>query len=98
MRNLLLAHEPAEGVFEFGLLDEKVIFGIDSGSVLGALEVEREPLLNALQSGALREVQKQHQVQDNRRGEDGVAAQEVDFDLHRVAQPAKEVDVVPALL
>ena len=57
MRNLLLPHEPPEGVFQFGLLDEKIVFRIDTGSVLGALEVEREPLLDALQLCALRQVQ-----------------------------------------
>ena len=32
------------------------------------------------------------------RSENGVAAEEVHLDLHRIAQPAKDVDVVPGFL
>src|SRR5207247_378594 len=31
-------------------------------------------------------------------GEDGIAAQEVDLDLHRIAEPSEDVDVVPSFL
>ena len=48
--------------------------------------------------GALREVHEQREVEDDRRREDRVAAEEVDLDLHRVAEPPEDVDVVPALL
>jgi hypothetical protein len=34
----------------------------------------------------------------NRRGQNRVAAEKVDLDLHRVAQPAEDVDVVPGFL
>ena len=61
------------------------------------LEVERQPLLDARQAGALRQVEKQRDVEHDRRGENAVAAEEVDLELHVVAQPAHEIDVVPAL-
>ena len=38
-----------------------------------------------------------HQVQRNGRGQDGVAAEEIHLDLHGIAQPAKNVDVIPTL-
>ena len=44
----------------------------------------------------LREIEEEREVEDDRRGQDGVAAEEVDFDLHGVAEPAEDVDVVPA--
>ena len=59
-------------------------------------EVEAQPLLDALHAGALGEVEKQHQVEYERRGEDRIAAQEIDLDLHRIAEPAEDIDVVPA--
>ena len=39
---------------------------------------------------------KRHEVERERSGEDGVAAEEVDLELHGVAEPAEDVDVVPA--
>ena len=42
-------------------------------------------------------IDQQHQVEHNRRRQNRVAAQEVDFDLHRIAQPSEDIDVVPTL-
>jgi hypothetical protein len=47
---------------------------------------------------ALREVEQEGEVEHDRRREDRVAAEEVDLHLHRVAEPAEQIDVVPALL
>jgi hypothetical protein len=63
-----------------------------------ALVVEREPLLDSLHPGALRKIREQGQIEHYRRGENGVAAQEVDLDLHWIVHPADDVDVVPAFL
>ena len=71
---------------------------VDRGGVLRALEVEREPLLDAAHPGPVGEVEEEREVEDERRGEDRIAAEEVDLQLHRVAHPAEEVDAVPALL
>ena len=46
---------------------------------------------------ALGKIQEEDEVERDGRGKDGVAAEEVDLDLHRIAEPAEDVDVVPAL-
>src|SRR5271154_6120795 len=61
------------------------------------LEVKTQPLLNSSQACALCEIQEQNQVEHNRRCQDRIPAKEIDFDLHRIAEPAEDVDVVPAL-
>ena len=70
--------------------------GYKSGRRLWRFEVERKPLLHAFHARTLSEIQKQRQVKNDRRGEDRVAAEEVDLDLHRIPEPAEDVDVVPA--
>ena len=62
VRDLLFAHHPAQGVLELRLLDEEVVLGVDRGSVLGTLEVEGQPFLDALHAGALGEVEEQREV------------------------------------
>ena len=47
---------------------------------------------------ALREIEEQRQVEHDRRRENAVAAEEVDLELHRIAEPADQIDVVPAFL
>src|SRR5205085_1548218 len=83
---------------ELHQVDEDVVFGVETGRGHRRLEVEGEPLLNALHADALSEVEEEREVEDDGRGEDGVAAEEVNLDLHRVAEPAEDVYVVPALL
>jgi hypothetical protein len=34
------AHDVTEGVFEFHVLDEEIVFGIDTGCGVGVFEVE----------------------------------------------------------
>ena len=75
------------------------MLGIDAGSAVRSFEVEAEPLLNAQAAQRWRaggEIHEEDQVERERRGEDGVAAEEVYLELHRVAEPAEDVDVVPA--
>src|SRR5207253_9424611 len=57
-----------------------------------------EPLLDARETRALREVEEEDQVQGNRGRQDGVSAEEVDLDLHGLAEPSHNVYIVPALL
>ena len=90
----------ADGVFEHDVLLEQVV---DSFFALGvvvhrALEEEAQEALDAEAAGASGEVAEQYQVEAQGSGEDGVAAQEVDFDLHGVSHPSEDVDVVPAFL
>src|SRR5437868_15318584 len=72
------------------------MFRIDGGGAHGAFEVEGEPLLNPAHTGAFGQVEEQDQVQYERRGQDRVAAQEIDFDLHRIAEPPDDIDVIPS--
>ncbi len=97
VRDLLFAHHPAQGVLELRLLDEEVVLRVHRGSVLGTLEVEGQPFLDALHAGSLGEVKKKSEVKNKGRGKNRIAAEEVDLYLHWVAEPAKDVDVIPSL-
>src|ERR1044072_4017060 len=87
-----------ESVFEFHQLDKDVVFRVESRRCLRRFEVEGKPLLHPLHSGPLGQVKEEREVQHNRRGEDGIATEKVDFYLHRIAEPAEDVYVVPAFL
>src|SRR5436853_623950 len=82
---------PPHRVLQLHQLNEEVVFGIELGGGHGAFEVEAEPLLNAGPAGALGEIEQEREVEHDRRGEDRVAAEEVDLHLHRIAEPAEEV-------
>src|SRR4030095_5950777 len=84
VRDQLFAEEPAQRVLQLHQLDEQIVFGIQTRRVLRALEVERQPLLNARQARALGEIEKQRDVEDDWRREDAVATEKVDLELHRV--------------
>src|SRR6185437_7370236 len=45
--------------------------------------------------GALGKIHQQDQIERDGCGEDGVAAEKIDLDLHRIAKPAEDVDVIP---
>src|SRR5579862_1807038 len=92
---ILTAHPP-KSILQLHELDKNVVLGIEAGRSHGSLEIERQPFLDAAHSAALRKVHEQNQIEDKRRREDRIAAQKVDLDLHRVAQPSENVDVVPA--
>ncbi len=47
MRDLLLAHQPAQRVLQLRLLDEEIVLGVEALGKLRALEIERQPLLDA---------------------------------------------------
>src|SRR5665213_2580068 len=96
MRDQILALEMPQSVLQLHQLNEEIVFGIEARRVLRRLEVEGQPLLNAAHARALRQVHEQRDVEDDRRGEDAVAAEEVDLQLHRIAEPPEEIDVVPA--
>src|SRR5467141_573611 len=98
VRDLLLAHHPAQRVLELGVLDEQIVLGVQTRGELGTLKVEGQPFLNARQARAAGEIEEQREVEHERRGENRVAAQEIDFDLHRIAEPSENVDVVPPFL
>src|SRR5512135_3430669 len=88
----------AQRVLQLHELDEQIVLRVQAFRSHRRLPVERQPLLDARHPRALREVHEQRQVEDDRRSQDRVAAEEVDLDLHRVVEPPADVDVVPAFL
>src|SRR5947199_10441230 len=98
VRDQLFAFEVPECVLQLHQLNEQVVLRVEARRVHRALEVERQPLLNAAHVGAAGQVEEQRDVEHDGRGENAVAAQEVDLQLHRVAEPADEIDVVPPFL
>src|SRR5438309_2868731 len=94
----LFAFQVPQRVLQLHQLNEQIVFGIQTARVNRALEVERQPFLDAVHAGASGEIQEQREIQDDWRREDTVAAEKVDLELHPVAEPAHEIDVVPAFL
>src|SRR5438046_2426161 len=87
-----------QGVLEFHQLNENVVFRIQTRRRHWRFEIKRQPFLHALHTCALREVEEESQIQNDRSSQNRVAAKEIDLDLHGIAEPAKDVDVVPAFL
>src|SRR5208282_1139964 len=87
-----------QSVLHLHQLDEQIVFRIQSWRGHGRLEVEAEPFLNSQAAQfrrALREVHEEHQVEHDGRGQNRVAAQEVHLDLHGIAEPSEDINVVP---
>src|SRR5690349_17898696 len=63
VRNELFALEIPQRVLQLHQLNEQVVLGIEAGRVHRALEVERQPLLDAVHTGALGEVEEQRDVE-----------------------------------
>src|SRR5437879_724380 len=85
VRDELVALGVAERVLQLHQLDEQVVLGVQAlGRSHRRLPVEAQPLLDAVHAGAVREIHEQRQIENDRRREDRVAAQEVDLDLHRI--------------
>jgi hypothetical protein len=86
----------SQRVFQLHQLNEQIVFGVDLWSMHRGLEVEREPFLYARHACPLREIQEQCAVEHDGCSEDAVATQEIDLQLHRIPEPSRQVDVVPA--
>src|SRR5258708_23792642 len=96
----VLLEEVGERVFELHELDEKTVLGIESRHGHRRFQVEAQPLLYsqpAQLGGALGEVKEEYEIEHDRRGEDGIAAQEIHLDLHGIAEPTEDINVVPTL-
>ena len=72
------------------------MFGVETFANFGAFEEEGHPFLNTVESGALSEVEGERDIESDGCGEDGVAAEEIDFDLHGVPEPSEDIDVIPS--
>src|ERR1022692_3917828 len=100
VRDHLFALEMAQRVLQLHGLDEQVMLGIQSGRRHRRFEVEAQPLLDADTAQLRRtlcQVEEEHQIEHDGRSQDGIAAQEIDLDLHRIAEPSEDIDAVPTL-
>src|ERR1041385_1941840 len=84
-----------KSVFQLHQLNKNVVLGIQPRRGLGRFKVERKPLLHALHSRSLSEIEEQREVKDDRRRQDRITTEKVDLDLHRITKPAEDVDIVP---
>ena len=96
----LVATHLADGVLQHGVLLVEVVHGLLALRVIvhGRLEEEAQEALYAVAASTCGEVAQQGEVEQQRSGKDRVAAEEVDLDLHGIAHPSEDVDVVPSLL
>src|ERR1700722_174206 len=88
MRYLLFTLHPAKRVLQFHRLNENGALRMDARRSHRRFEKEREPFLHTTHSGALSEIHKQHDVEYQWRRQNGIPAEKVDLDLHRIAKPA----------
>src|SRR5258706_1449809 len=86
-----------QSVFELHQLNKHIVLWIEAWRGLGGFEVKRQPLLDTFHAGALGQVKKQRQVQNDRSRENRVTTEKIDLDLHGITQPAENIDIVPAL-
>ena len=96
----LITSHLADSVLEHDVLVEEVVYSLLALSIIvhRTLEEETQEALYAVASGACSEVHEQREVEQQRCCEDGVAAEEVDLYLHRIAHPAEYVEIIPSLL
>src|SRR5258708_23853451 len=78
-------------------LFEYVVLRTESRAGLWRFEVERQPLLHPTEAGSFSQVTEQSEVQYQRGRENRIPAEEIDLDLHGIAQPAENIDIIPAL-
>src|SRR5450631_253474 len=72
----LFPNQDPERIRQLQVLDEEVVLGLQVRPRHGRLEVEGQPLLDAGEARALGQVEEEEQIQDDRRRENGVAAEE----------------------
>src|SRR5438874_10486613 len=76
------------------------MLGIEARHGHRRLEVKAQPFLNTYATqlrGAFRQIEEEYEIQHNRRCENRITAEEIHLDLHGIAEPSKDVDIVPAL-
>src|ERR1700726_3188798 len=61
----IFAHHPAQSILQFHRLNEQIVLRVKSRRGHRRLEVKAQPLLNSAHPGALRQVQKQYQIQND---------------------------------
>ena len=87
MGDQLLALDIPQRVLQLHRLDEQIVFRIQPRRGHRRLEEETQPLLDSdvLEvRRALCQIHEEDEVEGNRRGKNGVAAEEIDLDLHGI--------------
>src|SRR5262249_12461009 len=97
MCNQLFSSQMAQSILELHKLYEQVMLGVKLRRGHRAFEVEAEPFLHAAHPGTLCEIHKQSEIEHYRSGQDRIAAEKIDLDLHRITELTKDVYIVPAL-
>src|SRR5215475_12343649 len=96
MGDQVFTSQISQSVLKFHQLNKQIVFRIQACRMHWALEVKAQPFLDAPHAASLGEVKKKNKIQHDRRCENAIAAQEVDLDLHGIAQPPIDVDVIPS--
>src|SRR5437773_11496278 len=91
--NQIFAPQVAQSVLQLHQLNEDVMFRIQSWRGHRRLKIKRQPFLHTLHFGPLGKVKKQGEIQHNRGCQNRIAAEEIDLDLHLVAEPTEDVDI-----
>ena len=73
----VLAYDGPQGILKPHLLDEEVVLRVELGQGHRALEVEREPPLDAPYPRPLRQIQEEREVQDYGGRDDRIPRQEI---------------------
>ena len=89
----------AEGVFQHGILLIEVVDRLLSYPIIvhRTLHEETQEALDTVTACTGGEIDEQTEVETQGSCQDGVATEEVDLDLHGIAHPTEDVDIVPAL-
>src|SRR5580700_9553193 len=98
MRDQFLSFQVPERVLQLHQLNKQIMLWVQSRCAHGGLEVEAQPFLDSDSpqfGSALRQVKEEHQIQNQRCCQNGVTAQEVNLNLHGIAEPSEDVDVIP---
>ena len=95
-----VATQFAEGVLQQGVLLIEVVDGLFPCTIVvhRTLHEETQEVLDTITTGTGGEVDEQTEVEAQGGCQDGVATEEVDLDLHGIAHPAEDVDIIPTLL
>src|SRR5580700_6784501 len=100
MGDQFLAAQMSQRVLQLHQLNKQIMLRVESRRSHRRFEIKTQPLLNAKPTqfcAALRQVHEQNQVKHNGRSQNRIPAKKIHLDLHGVAEPAEDIDVVPAL-
>ena len=95
----LVAAHLADGILKHGVLTVQVVDSLFSNGVVvhWRLEEETEETLCAIATGTGSKVNEQTEIETYRSSKNAVAAEEVNLNLHGIAHPSEDVDIVPRL-